>query len=76
MKADIHTDPTNRYSPCPSYYDEGECANVLEFIVDREVLDPNAYAWGGVDWYENFKGNIVRMTYLGRDESADWDSYY
>lgn len=75
MKADCDTDLTNRYCPCLNY-DSEECANILEFIVDRTVLDPKAYAWGGVDWYENFKGNIVRMTYLGRDESADWDSYY
>lgn len=75
MKADIDTDITNRYCPCMNY--DGEvCANILEFIVDRTVLDPKAYAWGGVDYYEKFKGNIVRITYLGRDESADWDSYY
>lgn len=75
MKADIDTDITNRYCPCMNY--DGEvCANILEFIVDRTVLDPKAYAWGGVDYYKKFKGNIVRMTYLGRDESVDWDSYY
>lgn len=75
MKADCDTDPTNRYCPCINY-DGEQCANILEFIIDRDVLDPKAYAWGGVDWYDNFKGNIVRMTYLGRDESADWDSYF
>ena len=75
MKADCDTDPTNRYCPCINY-DGEQCANILEFIIDRDVLDPKAYAWGGVDWYDNFKGNIVRLTYLGRDESADWDSYY
>ena len=75
MKADIHTDPTNRYAPCMNY-DGEQCANILEFIIDRDVLNPKAYQWGGVDYYEKFKGNIVRMTYLGRDESADWDGYY
>lgn len=75
MKADCDTDITNRYCPCMNY-DGEECANILEFIVDRDVLDPKAYAWGGVDYYQNFKGNIVRLTYLGRDNSADWDSYY
>lgn len=75
MKADCDTDSTNRYCPCINY-DGEQCANILEFIIDRDVLDPKAYAWGGIDYYQNFKGNIVRLTYLGRDESADWDSYY
>lgn len=74
MKADCDTDITNRYGPCINYNGEN-CANVLEFIVDREVLSKGAYQWGGVDYYEKFKGNIVRMTYLGRDTSADWDIY-
>ena len=74
MKADCDTDVTNRYGPCVNYNGE-DCANVLEFIVDREVLSKGAYQWGGVDYYEKFKGNIVRMTYLGRDTSADWDIY-
>ena len=75
MKADIHTDSTNRYAPMVNY-DGLDSANILEFIVDKNVLAKAAYQWGGVDYYEQFKGNIVRMTYLGRDESADWDSYY
>ena len=74
MKADCDTDVTNRYGPCVNYNGES-CANVLEFIVDREVLSKKAYQWGGVDYYEEFKGNIVRMTYLGRDTSEDWDIY-
>lgn len=75
MKADVHTDPTNRYAPIVNY-DGLDSANILEFIVDKNVLAKAAYQWGGVDYYEQFKGNIVRMTYLGRDESADWDSYF
>ena len=43
--------------------------------IDKEVLDPAAYRWGGVDYYKRFKGNIVRMTYVGRDTSEDWDVY-
>lgn len=75
MKPDDDTDATNRFEACYNY--DGEyCANVLEFIMDKEIFDIKAYQWGGVDYYEKFKGNIVRMTYLGRDESADWDSYY
>lgn len=74
MKADCDTDVTNRFGPCYNY--EGEyCANILEFIIDKETMSKSAYAWGGVDYYDNFKGNIVRMTYLGRDTSADWDTY-
>lgn len=74
MKADCDTDVTNRFGECYNY--DGEyCANVLEFIIDKDALDTKAYQWGGVDYYEIFKGDIVRMTYLGRDTSADWDIY-
>lgn len=74
MKADRDTDISNRFGECYNY--DGEyCANILEFIIDKEVLAKEAYLWGGVDYYEKFKGNIIRMTYLGRDTSADWDSY-
>lgn len=74
MKADFHTDSTNRYAPINNY-DGLDSANILEFVIDREVFDPEAYRWGGVDYYEKFKGDIIRMTYLGRDASADWDTY-
>ena len=74
MKADIHTDSTNRYAPIINY-DGLDSANILEFVIDKEVLDPAAYRWGGVDYYKRFKGNIVRMTYVGRDTSEDWDVY-
>ena len=56
---------------------ESELADALD--VPRSTL----YRWkkGELEaakayWYEKFKGNIVRITYLGRDESADWDNYY
>lgn len=74
MKADCDTDETNRYTPCMNYNNEN-CANIIEFIIDKEVMDAKAYQWGGVDYYDNFKGDVVRMTYLGRDASADWDIY-
>lgn len=74
MKPDDDTDITHRFEGCYNY-DGAYCANILEFIIDKETFDTRAYQWGGVDWYENFKGNIVRMTYLGRDTSADWDIY-
>ena len=75
MKPDDDTDITHRFEGCYNY-DGAYCANVLEFIMDKELFDIKAYQWGGVDYYEKFKGNIVRMTYLGRDESSDWDNYY
>lgn len=75
MKPDDDTDITHRFEGCYNY-DGAYCANILEFIIDKETFDTRAYQWGGVDYYEQFKGNIVRMTYLGRDESTDWDSYY
>ena len=74
MKPDDDTDVTNRFEACYNY-DGKYCANVLEFIMDKEIFDIKAYQWGGVDYYEKFKGDIVRMTYLGRDTSADWDIY-
>ncbi len=74
MKPDDDTDITHRFEGCYNY-DGAYCANILEFIIDKETFDTRAYQWGGVDWYEKFKGNIVRMTYLGRDTSADWDIY-
>lgn len=74
MKADIHTDETNRYRPCVNYEGE-EAANVLEFIIDDEAVSPKMYAYGSLDYYDYFKGNISKMVYLGRDTSEDWDSY-
>ena len=74
MKADCDTDATNRYTPVYNYNGE-YCANILEFVIDKEAMSKEAYAWGGVDYYDKFKGDIVRLTYLGRDESADWDIY-
>lgn len=74
MKADIHTDSTNRYAPCVNYEGQ-ECANVLEFIIDKNVVSNEMYAYGSLDYYDYFKGNVVKMTYLGRDRSQDWDIY-
>lgn len=73
-KADVDTDPTNMYAPCVNY--EGEqCANVIEFIIDKNVVSIEAYRYGSMDYYDLFKGNIIKMVYLGRDTSADWDTY-
>lgn len=67
-------DETNMYAPCVNY-DGEKCANVLEFIVDEDVLLPSVYGYGSIDCMDKFKGNITKMVYLGRDNSADWDSY-
>lgn len=74
MKADIHTDESNRYHPCMNYDDE-DCANVLEFIIDTDVLPNEVYAYGSLSYYDYFKGDVIKMTYLGRDASGDWDTY-
>lgn len=73
-KNPIHCDENNMYAPCVNYDDE-KCANVLEFIVDNDVLPANVYGYGSIDCIDKFKGNITKMVYLGRDNSADWDSY-
>lgn len=67
-------DPTNMYDPCINY-DGENCANVLEFIIDSDVMSPNVYSYGSIDCIEGFGGNIVKMEYLGRDQSADWTTY-
>lgn len=74
-KADIDTDPTNRYTECVNY-DGQECANVIEFIVDTEKLAREARLYGSLTYYEHLDGNIVEMKYLGRDGSGDWSTYF
>lgn len=73
-KAPIDCDPTNMYSPCNGY-DGKECANVLEFIMDKDIISKDVYAYGSIDCLDKFAGNIVKMEYLGRDSSADWETY-
>lgn len=74
MKADAHTDANNMYHPCVNYNGEN-AANVLEFIVDTDILSKKAYLYGSLDYYDYFKGNIIKMVYLGRDTLEDWDVY-
>ena len=38
-------------------------------------MNKEVYAYGSIDYLDDFKGNIVEMKYLGRDDSADWDYY-
>lgn len=73
-KNPIDCDDTNMYAPCVNY-DGEKCANVLEFIVDTDVLSSDVYGYGSINCIDKFKGNIVKMVYLGRDNSADWDVY-
>ncbi len=73
-KAPCDCDDNNMYTPCVNY--EGDdCANMLEFIVDDDIMSSKVYAYGSIDYLDKFKGNVVKMVYLGRDNSADWDSY-
>ena len=74
-KANIDTDPTNRYTECVNY-DGQECANVIEFIVDTEKLAREARLYGSLTYYEHLDGNIVEMKYLERDSSGDWSTYF
>lgn len=73
-KAPIDCDDNNMYTPCKNY-DGEDCANVLEFIMDDEAMPSEVYAYGSIDCIDEFKGNIIKMVYLGRDNSADWSSY-
>lgn len=73
-KADCDTDVTNMYAPCINY--DGEmCANVIEFIIDKYVVDSEMYSYGSLDYHSEFKGNVIKMVYLGRDSSEDWSTY-
>lgn len=70
-KWDCDCDFLNQYTPCYDY-DGREYGNLLEFIVDDCVLDTECFNYGSLDYYDTFKGSIVKMEYLGRDTSQDW----
>lgn len=74
MKADCDTDITNMYTPCVNYENE-YCANIIEFIIDEEIISDDVYNYGSLDYHEEFKGDIVKIVYLGRDNSMAWDLY-
>lgn len=61
MKADKHTDNTNRYSAV--YDSDGNfiSANVIEFIVDTNELPQKVKLWGDVSAIDDFSGNIVSI---------------
>lgn len=67
-------DENNMYAPCYNYAGEF-CANILEFIIDKDVMAKDVYSYGSIDCIDEFRGDIVKMKYLGRDTSADWDTY-
>ena len=64
----------NMYTPCEDYSGNA-AANVLEFIVDSDVLDASVYDSGDVNNISSVYGDIAMIKYLGRDDSADWDTY-
>ncbi len=73
-KWDTDCDSKHMYTPCIDY--NGELAgNLLEFIIDEQVLDEEIYEYGSIELFDKFKGSVVKMIYLGRDASADWDTY-
>ena len=74
-KWDIDCDENNMYTPTIDY--NGEYAgNLLEFIMDKYSVSSEMYGYGSLDYYDAFKGSVIKMIYLGRDDSADWDTYY
>lgn len=74
-KADKDTDATHMYAPCPLYGTDEPGANLLEFIIDEDIMTKECYRYGGIDYYEEFRSDVVKMVYLGRDNSADWDTW-
>ena len=70
IKANKHTDDTNRYK---NVYDmDGNFIgkNVLEFIVDTSVLDEKAKNWGNISAIDGFEGSISAIYKL---EEADYE---
>lgn len=61
IKADCHTDKTDRYSPV--YDNDGNfiSANVLEFIVDTKAMSRHTKRLGTVEYCGNLQGNIVSI---------------
>ena len=73
-KWDIDCDVDNMYTPTTDYNGD-KAGNLLEFIIDKYAVSDEMYEYGSLDYYEEFKGSETSMIYLGRDKSADWDSY-
>ncbi|MGN0667226.1 MAG: hypothetical protein ACI4KF_11965 [Huintestinicola sp.] len=56
IKADSHTDPTNRYVELW----EGS-GDMVEFVVDTEKLDKHVRLMGSIGEYEQYSGNVVSI---------------
>lgn len=69
-KSDKHTDPTNRYHPCPNYNGEDR-ACVIEFIVDTDKIPEKVAIHGSFDYCELFSGDVKRISYMGRHKDPD-----
>lgn len=74
-KHDSDCDERNMFTPYLSY-DNEKCGNLLEFIVDKNVLNSAVYDYGSLDCVEVLNGNVIKMVYIGRYEHIDFDTYY
>lgn len=61
VKADIHTDKNNMYSPVYNSDGSFKSANVIEFIIDTKSVDRKVKLMGDVSAYDEFAGNIVKI---------------
>ena len=61
VKADIHTDKNNMYSPVYNSDGSFKSANVIEFIIDKKIISKKVKLWGDVSAYDEFAGNIVKI---------------
>lgn len=61
VKADIHTDKNNMYSPVYNSDGSFKSANVIEFIIDKKTISKKVKLWGDVSAYDEFAGNIVKI---------------
>ena len=61
VKADIHTDNSNMYSPIYNTDGSFKSANVIEFIIDKKTISKKVKLWGDVSAYDEFAGNIVKI---------------
>ena len=61
VKADIHTDNSNMYSPVYNTDGSFKSANVIEFIIDKKTISKKVKLMGDVSAYDEFAGNIVKI---------------
>lgn len=63
IKADIHTDPSNRYVELW----EGH-GDMIEFIVDTGELDKNIRIMGSIGEYEQYRGSVTSIVKIDDGE--------